>query len=30
MNNEPRTMLWAWETPEDLRGLDAVANGVRF
>ena len=28
MNNEPRTMLWAWETPEDLRGLDVSAAGV--
>lgn len=30
MGGEPRTMLWAWETPEDLRGLDVSAGGVAF
>lgn len=30
MSGEPRTMLWAWETPEDLRGLDASRAGVAF
>lgn len=26
----PRTMLWAWERPEDLRFLDAKETGVAF
>ncbi|HTV07699.1 MAG TPA: DUF3142 domain-containing protein [Candidatus Aquilonibacter sp.] len=30
MQGEPRTMLWAWETPEDLRGLDVSRAGVAF
>lgn len=30
MSGEPRTMLWAWETPEDLRGLDVSRTGVAF
>lgn len=30
MQSEPRTMLWAWETPEDLRGLDTSRTGVAF
>ena len=30
MAGEPHLMLWAWETPEDLRGLDARAAGVAF
>jgi hypothetical protein len=30
MRQEPLTMLWAWETAEDLRGLDAGRVGVAF
>lgn len=30
MNDEPRLMLWAWETPEDLRTLDHARAGVAF
>lgn len=30
MKGEPRIMLWAWETPEDLRGLDKSRTGVAF
>jgi len=30
MQDEPHTMLWAWETPEDLRGLDVSRTGVAF
>jgi hypothetical protein len=28
--SEPRTMLWAWETPEDLTTLDPAKTGVAF
>jgi hypothetical protein len=30
MSGEPQTMLWAWEIPEDLRGLDVSRAGVAF
>jgi hypothetical protein len=30
MGGEPSLMLWAWETPEDLRGLDATRVGVAY
>jgi Protein of unknown function (DUF3142) len=30
MHNEPLTMLWAWETPEDLTTLDPTKAGVAF
>jgi hypothetical protein len=30
MQQEPLTMLWAWETPEDLRTLDPTHTGVAF
>ncbi len=30
MSGEPRTMLWAWEVPEDLRSLDPEQAGVAF
>jgi hypothetical protein len=30
MNAEPLTMLWAWETPEDLTTLDPTKAGVAF
>lgn len=30
MYGEPRTMLWAWETREDLRSLEAKRAGVAF
>jgi hypothetical protein len=30
MQNEPRFMLWAWETPEDLTSLDPSRAGVAF
>lgn len=30
MAGEPRTMLWAWETREDLRSLDPQRAGVAF
>jgi hypothetical protein len=30
MQQEPLTMLWAWETPEDLRALDPTRTGVAF
>jgi hypothetical protein len=30
MEGEPLTMLWAWETPEDLTGLDTGRAGVAF
>lgn len=30
MSGEPQIMLWAWETPEDLRGLDVARAGVAF
>ena len=30
MRGEPRAMLWAWETPEDLRSLDVRDAGVAF
>jgi hypothetical protein len=30
MQHEPNTMLWAWETPEDLTTLDPSRTGVAF
>ena len=30
MAGEPGLMLWAWETPEDLRGLDVSRGGVAY
>jgi len=30
MQGEPHLMLWAWETPEDLRQLDPSKAGVAF
>jgi hypothetical protein len=30
MQQEPLTMLWAWETPEDIRDLDPTRTGVAF
>jgi hypothetical protein len=30
MRNEPLTMLWAWEAPEDLTALDPSRTGVAF
>src|ERR1700761_758079 len=30
MQGEPRLMLWAWETPEDLRALDPERAGVAY
>lgn len=30
MAGEPNLMLWAWETPEDLRGLDPSHAGVAY
>jgi hypothetical protein len=30
MQHEPLTMLWAWETPEDLTTLDPTKAGVAF
>ncbi len=30
MGDEPSLMLWAWETPEDLRGLDVTRVGVAY
>jgi hypothetical protein len=30
MREEPLTMLWAWETPEDLRALEPGKAGVAF
>jgi hypothetical protein len=30
MDGEPRLMLWAWETPEDLRQLNPSKAGVAF
>jgi hypothetical protein len=30
MQHEPQTMLWAWETPEDLATLDPTHTGVAF
>jgi hypothetical protein len=27
---EPRTMVWSWETPEDLTALDPARTGVAF
>jgi hypothetical protein len=30
MQHEPLTMLWAWETPEDLTSLDPSKAGVAF
>lgn len=30
MQQEPQTMLWAWETPDDLRALDPQRAGVAF
>ena len=30
MSGEPGLMLWAWETPEDLRGLDVSRAGVAY
>jgi len=30
MQHEPQTMLWAWETPEDLTTLDPARTGVAF
>jgi hypothetical protein len=30
MQHEPLTMLWAWETPEDLTALDPAKSGVAF
>ncbi len=30
MLGEPRTMLWAWETPEDIATLDHRSAGVAF
>ena len=30
MQGEPHLMLWAWETPEDLRQLDPAKAGVAF
>ena len=30
MQHEPRTMLWAWETPEDLTALDPTRTGVAY
>jgi hypothetical protein len=30
MQNEPSTMLWAWETPQDLTTLDPAKTGVAF
>jgi Protein of unknown function (DUF3142) len=30
MGGEPNLMLWAWETPEDFRGLDPTRAGVAY
>ncbi len=30
MNSFPKLMLWAWERPEDLRGLDPAKVGVAY
>jgi hypothetical protein len=30
MAGEPDLMLWAWETPEDFRGLDPTRAGVAY
>jgi hypothetical protein len=30
MGGEPNLMLWAWETPEDLRALDVGRGGVAY
>ena len=30
MQHEPQTMLWAWETPEDLTLLDPARTGVAY
>ncbi len=30
LGSAPAVMLWAWEEPEDLRGLDARRSGVAF
>ncbi|HEY4358782.1 MAG TPA: DUF3142 domain-containing protein [Acidobacteriaceae bacterium] len=30
MQGEPQLMLWAWETPEDLRALDPTRAGIAY